>query len=64
MAYFKSAGIASIIISRNLKIVIKMKISDATKTPANAVSQRMPIPIQTEYAKKALIPSAGAVAIG
>lgn len=36
------------IISRNLKIVIKIKIKDATKTPAKAVSQRIPIPIQTE----------------
>ena len=48
IAYFKSAGIASMIISRNLKIVIKIKIKDATKTPANAVSQRIPIPMQTE----------------
>ena len=48
IAYFKSAGIASMIISRNLKIVIKIKIKEATNTPAKAVSQGIPIPKQTE----------------
>ena len=48
IAYFKSAGIASMIISRSLKIVIKIKIKEATNTPANAVSHGIPIPKQTE----------------
>ena len=64
IAYFKSDGIASMIISRSLKIVITIKIKLATNTPAKAVCQGIFIPIQTEYAKNALIPSAGAVAIG
>ena len=48
MANFKSAGIASIISSRNLKIVIKININEATKTPANVVCQGIPIPTETE----------------
>lgn len=64
IAYFRFAGIASIIFSRNLKMVIKTKINEATNTAAKAVCQLTPIPITTVYEKNALIPSAGAVAIG
>ena len=48
IAAFKSLGIASIIFSRNLKIVIMIKMMEATNTPANAVSHGTFIPIQTE----------------
>ena len=47
MANFKSAGIALMIFSRNLNIVIKIKMIEATKTAANAVSHETCIPTQT-----------------
>ena len=48
IAYFKSCGIESMIISRNLNTVINKKIMAATNTPANAVCHGIPIPITTE----------------
>ena len=47
MANFRSEGIALIIISRNLNIVIKIKMIDATKTAAKAVSHETCMPMQT-----------------
>ena len=47
MANFKSEGIESIIFSLNLNKVIKIKIIDATKTLAKAVSHDTFIPIHT-----------------
>ena len=48
MANFRSDGIASMMISRSLKIVIKTKMIEATKTPAKAVCQLIPIPMTAE----------------
>ena len=47
IAYLMSAGIASIIISRTLKTVSKMKRIDATKTAAKAVCHLTCMPRQT-----------------
>ena len=47
-ANFRSDGIASMMISRSLKIVIKTKMIEATKTPAKAVCQLIPIPMTAE----------------
>ena len=47
MANLRSEGIESIIFSLSLNKVIKIKIIDATKTLAKAVSQDTFIPIHT-----------------
>ena len=64
MATFKSCGIMLMIVSRILKNVSNKKIMAATKTPAIAVCQGTFIPMTTEYAKNALTPKPGAIAIG
>ena len=48
MAAFKLAGIALITTSRTFKTVTSMKRREATKTPASAVCQGIPMPKTTE----------------
>ena len=47
IAYFISCGMALTTNSRNLKTVIKMNKTEATRTAAKAVSQEICIPTHT-----------------